>query len=72
MGVAFSPDGAEVAYVASREKNEEMLVIGGHEGPTWNDILPSSVEFQPDGSLIHYGVAKKGRELHRVVLTPRP
>ncbi len=72
MGVAFSPDGTEVAYVASREKNEEMLVIGGHEGPTWNDILPSSIKFQPDGSLIHYGVARKGRELHRVVLTPRP
>ncbi len=70
MGVSFSPDGTEVAYVASRKEHEEMLVIGGHEGRTWREIVPSTVRFQEDGSVIHYAGEEKGRQVYRVVLRP--
>ena len=65
----FSPDGVDVAYVATPKKNKELLVINHTEGTTWDEILPSSPEFQPDGSLIYFG-AKKDK-LHRVTLVPR-
>ncbi len=71
LGVRLSPDGNEVAYIAShKDKGDERLVMNREEGPPWDGIVPGTVHFQPDGSLIHYAIDAPDK-LFRVVLTPR-
>ena len=46
-GIAFSRDGAHVAYVARRKPGDVIVVVDGVEGTSYTGIRPASLVFPP-------------------------
>lgn len=44
-GVAFSPDGSHVAYVARRSQGETFVVVDGIEGTSYTGLRPATLTF---------------------------
>jgi Tol biopolymer transport system component len=59
-GIAFSADGARVAY-AARRAGKWHVVVDGQAGPGWDDVLRGSLAFSPDGRRIAYAGARDQR-----------